>query len=63
MMKDFEALKIKIDANMVKIRQDFDIGALKRSIALKMPSKNFDGFKNETEERLSVLDNSFLLVG
>ena len=54
---------MRVDTNMIKIRQDFDMGALKRQIAGKLDSTSFTNFKDEVEERLATLDSSFLLVG
>lgn len=60
---DYEHVKVSVDQKLAKLRQDFDMPALRRMIDKKLNKEPFQEFKASAEERLSTLDNSFLLVG
>ena len=47
---------------MVKIRQEYDVGTLRRQIREKAPMADFSDFKENMDFKMNLLDDNFLLL-
>lgn len=58
--QEIREFKMQLDSKMVKLRQEFDIGHLKRLIGKKAEENEFKKASNDHETKIKLLDDNTL---
>jgi len=62
MAMEFEEIKRSVDQKVVKVRQEFDIGMLKRMIERKAENDDVQSNLELNDVKITTLDTNFLLL-